>query len=137
MASSLYLQWHPLLATKTRKTIFIGNPDKHLIAIHHVARIRAFGRSDFDGFAKRVASGEALRDAWRRANDGFELLVFETKKTAERIDRRYAVTWRLSVVAQAAADKALELDRELEITQRWRGFAEFSHKFAEVQETVE
>lgn len=87
-----------------------------------MASIRAFGRSDFDGFSKRVASGEALRDAWRRANDGFELLVFETKIMAERIDRRYAVTWRLSVVAQAAADKALELDRELEITQRWRGF---------------
>ncbi|XP_075513210.1 uncharacterized protein LOC142548647 [Primulina tabacum] len=123
MASSLHLQWHPLLPTKTRKTLFIRNPDKHFVVIHHVASIRAFRRSDLDGFAKRVASGEALRDVWRGANDGFELLVFETKKTAERIDRRYAVSRRLSAVAQAASDKALELDRELEITQRWRGFS--------------
>ncbi|KAK4403733.1 hypothetical protein Sango_0741900 [Sesamum angolense] len=111
MASSL--QWHPLLPGKPRKPLF------------HRANsvpIRAFRRSDLDGFAQRVASGELWRDAWRRANDGFELFVYETRKTAERIDRRYAVSRRLSTVAQSAADRARELDREFEITQRWRSF---------------
>ncbi|KAL0452343.1 UNVERIFIED_CONTAM: hypothetical protein Slati_1212400 [Sesamum latifolium] len=111
MASSL--QWHPLLPAKPQKRLF-----------HRVnsVPIRAFRRSDLDGFAQRVASGELWRDAWRRANDGFELLVYETRKTAERIDRRYAVSRRLSTVAQSAADRARELDREFEITQRWRSF---------------
>lgn len=85
--------------------------------------VRAFRRRDFDGFAKRVASGEAWRDAWRSANDGFEVFLFEAKKTAERIDRRYAVSRRLSSVAQSAATRARELDREFEIGRRWRNFA--------------
>ncbi|XP_020551172.1 uncharacterized protein LOC105166810 isoform X2 [Sesamum indicum] len=111
MASSL--QWHPLLPAKPQRRLF--HPPNSV-------SIRAFRRSDLDGFAQRVASGELWRDAWRRANDGFELFVYETRKTAERIDRRYAVSRRLSTVAQSATDRARELDREFEITQRWRSF---------------
>ncbi|KAE9451813.1 hypothetical protein C3L33_16304, partial [Rhododendron williamsianum] len=81
-----------------------------------------FSRTDFDGFAKRAASGELWRDAWRSANDGFEQLLFETKKTAERIDREYSVSRRLSAVAESAAGRARELDRDFEVTQRWRTF---------------
>ncbi|XP_058183728.1 uncharacterized protein LOC131301444 [Rhododendron vialii] len=81
-----------------------------------------FSRTDFDGFAKRAASGELWRDAWRSANDGFEQLLFETKKTAERIDRQYSVSRRLSAVAESAAGRARELDRDFEVTQRWRTF---------------
>ncbi|KAI3471292.1 hypothetical protein Pfo_027955 [Paulownia fortunei] len=118
MASSL--PWHPLIPAKTQKRFFC-RPNSSSIC--HAATIRAFRRSDFDGFAKRVASGELWRDSWRRANDGFEQFVYETRKTAERIDRRYAVSRRLSAVAQSAADRARELDREFEITQRWRIFS--------------
>ncbi|XP_057774112.1 uncharacterized protein LOC130993294 [Salvia miltiorrhiza] len=118
MASSL--PWHPLLAAKPQKRLFHRpNP----ISIHHRASIRAFRRSDLDGFARRVTSGELWRDAWRSANDGFELFVYETRKTAERIDRRYDVSRRASAVAESAADRARELDREFEITQRWRTFS--------------
>lgn len=118
MASSL--PWHPLLHAKPQ-TRHIYRPNT--IPIRRAATIRAFRRSDFDGFAKRVASGEVWRDAWRSANDGFEVFVYETRKTAERIDRRYDVSTRLSAVAQSAADRARVLDREYEITQRWRTFS--------------
>ncbi|KAG8381642.1 hypothetical protein BUALT_Bualt06G0142800 [Buddleja alternifolia] len=118
MASSL--PWHPLLHTQPRlRSLHRSNS----IRIRHVATIRAFTRGELDGFAKRVASGEAWRDAWRRANDGFEKFVFESRKAAERIDRRYDVSRRFSAVAQSAADRARELDREFEITQRWRSFS--------------
>ncbi|PIN02782.1 hypothetical protein CDL12_24704 [Handroanthus impetiginosus] len=118
MASSV--PWHPLLAAKPQKRLFHGS---NSFPVRHGATIRAFQRSDFDGFAKRVASGELWRDAWRRANDGFEQFVFETRKTAERLDRQYAVSRRISTVAQSAADRARELDREFEISQRWRNFS--------------
>ncbi|XP_021281687.1 uncharacterized protein LOC110414671 [Herrania umbratica] len=84
--------------------------------------IQSFRRSDFDTFARRMASGEAWKDAWRTANDGFELLVFEAKKTAERLDRRYSVSRRVSSVVRSATDRAREIDRELEIGLRWRTF---------------
>ncbi|KAF2306557.1 hypothetical protein GH714_019425 [Hevea brasiliensis] len=84
------------------------------IPFHNAVTVRAFQRSDFDRFA---------RDAWRTANDGFEQLIFETKKTAERIDRRYSVSRRLNSVAQSAADRFREIDRELEISVRWRTFS--------------
>ncbi|KAL3837987.1 hypothetical protein ACJIZ3_022578 [Penstemon smallii] len=112
------LPWHSLLHPKPQNHLF-KKPNS--IPIRHVSSsIRAFRRSDFDGFARRVASGEAWRDAWRRANDGFEQLVYETKKTAERIERRYDVSQRLSAVRQSAADRARELDREFELGQKWR-----------------
>ncbi|KAK8949998.1 hypothetical protein KSP40_PGU017229 [Platanthera guangdongensis] len=56
--------------------------------------IRAFSRSDFHVFARRVASGEALQDAWRSANDGIEQLAFEARRAAERMDRQFAVSNR-------------------------------------------
>lgn len=62
------------------------------------------------------------REAWRSANDGFERFLFEAKKTAERIDRRYSLSRRLSSVASAAAYRAREIDREFEIGQRYRTF---------------
>ncbi|KAE8691119.1 putative LRR receptor-like serine/threonine-protein kinase [Hibiscus syriacus] len=58
--------------------------------------VKAFRRSNFNAFARRVASGEALKDAWRTANDVFEQFVFEARKTPN--------------------------DRELEIGTRWRAF---------------
>lgn len=92
-----------------------------------------FSRTDFDGFAKRAASGELWRDAWRSANDGFEQLLFETKKTAERIDREYSVSRRLSAVAESAAGRARELDRDFEVTQGWRTFTlDFSRNWPKV-----
>ncbi|KAL7147236.1 hypothetical protein ABFS83_06G094700 [Erythranthe nasuta] len=118
MASSL--PWHPVLTSKPQKHSF-HRPN--IVHVRRAATIRAFGRSDIDGFAQRVRSGELWRSAWRSANDGFELFVYETRKTAERIDRRYDVSGRFSVVAQSAADRARELDRDFEITQRWRTFS--------------
>ncbi|XP_009791066.1 uncharacterized protein [Nicotiana sylvestris] len=119
---AICLPWHPLQPSKTQRLFRIRNP-VHVVPIRQVAYVHAFRRSDFDGFARRVKSGEAWREAWRSANDGFEQFVFETKKTAERIDRRYAVSRRLSAVAQSAADRAREIDRDFEITQKWRTFS--------------
>ncbi|XP_002519986.2 uncharacterized protein LOC8283044 [Ricinus communis] len=82
-------------------------------AFRHVGTVRAFQRGDFDRLA---------RNAWRSANDGFEQLMYEARKAAERIDRRYSVSRRVSDVAQSAAERAREIDRELEIGVRWRTF---------------
>lgn len=83
----------------------------------------AFRREDFDTFKKSVVSGEAWKDAWRSANDGFEQFVYETKKAAERLDRRYSVSRRVSDVAETASIRVRELDREYEFTQKWRTFS--------------
>ncbi|KAK6936436.1 hypothetical protein RJ641_033466 [Dillenia turbinata] len=115
------LPWQPLL-TRKPKPLSLRRRTHHAPS-HEVLSVQAFRRSDLDGFAKRMVSGEALRDAWRNTNEGFELLLFEAKKTAERIDRRYAVSRRLSSVARSAADRAREIDREFEIQQRWRTFS--------------
>ncbi|GAB4857991.1 hypothetical protein Ancab_015895 [Ancistrocladus abbreviatus] len=127
------LPWHPLLHPNkqfSRNLPSLSSPSPSLsLSLSSstrqsvcVAPIKAFRRSDFDGFAKRVASGEAWRDAWRTANDGFEQFLFEAKKAAERLDRRYSVSRRLSSVARSATDRAREIDREFEVTQRWRTF---------------
>ncbi|KAJ1388590.1 hypothetical protein SESBI_39006 [Sesbania bispinosa] len=63
------------------------------------------------------------REAWRTANDGFERFLFEAKKTAERLDRRYSLSNRLSSVARAAADRVREIDRDFEIGQRGSSIA--------------
>ncbi|THF98000.1 uncharacterized protein LOC114314858 isoform X1 [Camellia sinensis] len=115
MATSL--PWNPLLPSKP-----IRLHHHHHRRRHRSPFVQAFRRSDFDGFARRMATGEVWRDVWRSANDGFEQLLYETKKTAERIDRRYSVSRRLSAVAQSASYRAREIDRDLEITQRWRTF---------------
>lgn len=74
-----------------------------------------------------------LREAWQTANDGFERFVFEARKTAERIDRRYSVSHRLSSVARAAADRAREIDRDLEIGLRYRAFtSDFARNWPKV-----
>ncbi|CAL1361752.1 unnamed protein product [Linum trigynum] len=78
-----------------------------------VAVVRASGNNDFDRFARK---------AWRSANDGFELFLFEAKKTVERIDRKYSVGRRLNVATQSAVDRARLIDRDLNITVRWRAF---------------
>lgn len=83
----------------------------------------AFQRSDFNGFAKKVASGEALRDAWRSANDVFEQILYESRITAERLNRRYSISTRVAEVARSAKDRALELDAEFGVTRRWRSFS--------------
>ncbi|CAN6569733.1 unnamed protein product [Malus baccata var. baccata] len=79
-----------------------------------VPNIQAFRRSDIGSFAK---------DAWRSANDGFERFLFEAKKTAERLDRQYALSRRFDTIARSAVDRAREIDRELEIGTRWRAFS--------------
>lgn len=63
-----------------------------------------------------------LKEAWRNVNDKFEVFLFEAKKTAERIDRRYSVSQRVSSVASAAADRAREIDRDFEIGVKYRNF---------------
>lgn len=128
MATSL--QWHPLPPSRTK---LLYRTPRQFIPIRHMAPVQAFRRSDFDMFARRVTSGEAWRDAWRRANDGFEQFVFETKKTAERIDRRYSVSQRLNAAAQSTLYRAREIDREFEITDRWRTFTlDFSRNWPRV-----
>lgn len=103
------------------------------IPARHVAPIRAFGRSDIDGFAKRMVSGEVWKDAWRSANDGFEQFLYEARKAAESLDRRYSVSRRVSSVASLAADRAREIDREFEIGMRWRTFTlDFTRNFPRV-----
>ncbi|KAL2902150.1 30S ribosomal protein S27e [Bienertia sinuspersici] len=86
-------------------------------------QVVSFQRDDFESLKQRVLSGEALKEAWRSANDGFEQLVYEAKKAAERFDRRYSVSRRVSSAAEAASIRARELDREYELTQKWRAFS--------------
>lgn len=124
MATTATLSWQPLYLHKHRRPP---------LRRRHAATVRAFRRGDLDRFARRVTSGEAWRDAWRSANDGFELLVFEAKKTAERIDRQYSVSRRLNSAARAATDRAREMDREFEISLRWRTFSmDFSRNWPRV-----
>ncbi|KAG5593697.1 hypothetical protein H5410_034929 [Solanum commersonii] len=119
---AISLPWHPLNPTKTLR-FTNRTTTKVVIPIRQVTYVHAFRRSDFDGFAKRVRSGEAWKDVWRNANDGFEQFLYEAKKTAERVDRRYDVSRKVSDVAQSAADRAREIDREFEITRKWRTFS--------------
>ncbi|WOL16674.1 hypothetical protein Cni_G25462 [Canna indica] len=100
------------------------------IARRPISRVRAFRRSDLDGFARRVASGEALRDVWRSANNGFEQLAFEARRAAERLDRRYSLSLRFDSAARAVSVRAREIDQELGIGRRWRSFsADFSRNW--------
>ncbi|CAL9095108.1 unnamed protein product [Musa textilis] len=87
------------------------------------APVRAFRRSDLDGFARRVASSEALRDAWRSANNGIEQVVFEARRAAKRLDRRYDLFRRFDSAARAASNWARKIDQELGIGRRWRSFS--------------
>ncbi|KAJ6767250.1 hypothetical protein OIU79_023084 [Salix purpurea] len=109
------LSWKPQLPTRIHRHshpcpfIDAGTGHAFQCSIHrrpipsiHSGKALAF-RRDFDRFAK---------DAWRTANDGFEQFLFEAKKTAERIDRRYSVSRRLSAVAQSASDRARDIDRD-------------------------
>lgn len=120
------LSWQPQLPTRMHKLshpssfidagtghAFQCRIHRHPISSIHSGKALAF-RRDFDRFAK---------DAWRTANDGFEQFLFEAKKTAERIDRRYSVSRRFSAVAQSASDRAREIDREYDISLRWRTFS--------------
>ncbi|KAE9464644.1 hypothetical protein C3L33_03441, partial [Rhododendron williamsianum] len=124
------LPWHPLLCPKP---IRLHQARKTPVTRRAVGPVRAFGRSDFDSFAKRMATGEVWRDVLRSTNDGFEQLVYETRKTAERIDRRFSVSRRLSAVAQSASYRAREIDRDFEITRRLRTFSlDFSQNWPRV-----
>ncbi|KAK1325636.1 hypothetical protein QJS10_CPA01g02874 [Acorus calamus] len=113
--------WHPL-SVRPSKPHHRPSPIQRP-STRHVVSVRAFQRSDFDGFAKRVASGEALRDAWRSANDGFDQLVFDARRASERLDSRYSISRRLKSAARSAGDKAREVDRDLGIGRRWRTFS--------------
>ncbi|XP_041021823.1 uncharacterized protein LOC121263096 [Juglans microcarpa x Juglans regia] len=120
---STTLPWQPQLSLKSR---LLHTPSPYrphrATPVRRFAPIRAFRRSDIDGFVRRMVSGQLCGNAWRSANDGIEQLVFEAKKAAERLDRRYSVSRRLSSAARSAADRARYIDRELEIRLRWRTF---------------
>lgn len=91
---------------------------------HNPVTVRAFRRrGDFDGFARRVASGEALKDAWRHANDGLARFLYDAQKTAERLDRRYSFSRRLDSFARSAASRVRDLDRDLGLQLKWRSFS--------------
>jgi hypothetical protein len=63
-----------------------------------------------------------LKEAWQNANDNFERFLFEAKKTAQRIDRQYSVSQRLSSAASAASARAREIDRDFQIGIKYRNF---------------
>ncbi|CAH9110089.1 unnamed protein product [Cuscuta europaea] len=117
MATSVSFQ--PRLPARIQ---FRCHTPRQFIPVRHMTPVHAFRRRDFDMLAKRITSIDTWKDALRRANDGFENFVFETKKTAERIDRRYGLLQRLSAAAESTTYRAREIDREFEITSRWRTF---------------
>ncbi|KAK4766607.1 hypothetical protein SAY87_008249 [Trapa incisa] len=121
-AATTNLTWNPKLPVKSLHHLPSFGCNPRPLRRPSTFSARAFRQSDLDNFARRLASGEAWRDAWRSANNGFEVFIFEARKTAERIDRRYSVSRRLGDVAQSATDRARDLDREFEIRQRWRSF---------------
>ncbi|KAL8166930.1 hypothetical protein V2J09_008429 [Rumex salicifolius] len=111
------LSSHPLLRFKPYPSVAGIQP---LRSPATQLSVKAFQRGDFDRFAKRVTSGDAWKDVWRGANDGFEQLLFDARKAAERLDRRYSLSRRLSSVARSASDRARLIDRDFEISNRWR-----------------
>lgn len=124
---------HILLSNSTH------NPYSHHTRVRLPRRqvIKAFQRSDFDSFAKRVSSGEAWKDVWSTANDKFEYFTYEARRTAERIDREYKVSVKVNSAVRALQDKVREIEREFEIGQKWRGFAvEFSRNWPRVCDSV-
>ncbi|RDY03124.1 hypothetical protein CR513_13329 [Mucuna pruriens] len=96
-------------------------PQKIRFGIQRPERARVVVKAFGNGNGRDM--NRVWREAWRSANDGFERFLYEAKKTAERIDRRYSVSNRLSSVARAAADRAREIDRDFEIGQRYRTFS--------------
>ncbi|XP_077235223.1 uncharacterized protein LOC143877202 [Tasmannia lanceolata] len=117
------LPWQPFFSTNLHTLSSTHHQSIQTVPSRHVASIQAFRRSDFDRFAKRVTSGEALRDTWRSANDGFEQLLYEAQKAAERFDRRFSVSRRFESFTRSASYRARELDRELGIALKWRAFS--------------
>eukprot|EP00262_Sarcandra_glabra_P000631 TRINITY_DN1076_c0_g1_i1.p1 TRINITY_DN1076_c0_g1~~TRINITY_DN1076_c0_g1_i1.p1 ORF type:complete len:252 (+),score=19.31 TRINITY_DN1076_c0_g1_i1:174-929(+) len=121
------LPWHPFFPSNLHPSLtlpYTQHANQSVgFSVRHVSSIQAFRRSDFDGFAKRVTSGEALRDAWRSANDGFEQLLYDARKAAERFDRRFSVSRRFDSFSHSALNRAREFDREFGIGQRWRSFS--------------
>jgi hypothetical protein len=129
------------MATTTRwpcHPLHLSHHHRRLSSLHYRRHrcdvtVRAFGRSDIDGFMRRVASGEALKDAWRGANEGVERLSFEARLAAQRIDRKYSVSRRLDAAARAASVRAREIDAELGIGRRWKSFTvDFSRNWPRV-----
>ncbi|RZC69195.1 hypothetical protein C5167_032293 [Papaver somniferum] len=144
MSMATSLQWKPLLpssstsSTSSTSSIYhhhhqccFGNNNNNNSLNFQVksskklrgVKIKAFQRSDFDGFAKKVTSKEAWKDAWRSANDGFEQLVYDAKKAAERLDRQYSISRRFDSIKESALIKVKEIDREYEIGRRWNSFS--------------
>ena len=126
IASTTLPPWQPTLRaplrlTRTRPLVI---PLRRSVGFVQAYRR---GGGNNDGF------GETWDKVWRGANDGFEKFVFEARKTAERLDRRYSVSRRVSSVAQSAADRAREIDREFGIGLRWRNFTlDFSRNWPRV-----
>ncbi|KAK9689154.1 hypothetical protein RND81_09G039000 [Saponaria officinalis] len=83
-----------------------------------------FRRGDFEAFKKRVTFGETWREAWRVANDGFEQVVYDAKKAADRFDRRYDVSRRISSAAEFASVRAREIDQIFlpSVAVYWHGY---------------
>ncbi|KAG9155766.1 hypothetical protein Leryth_004019 [Lithospermum erythrorhizon] len=64
-----------------------------------------------------------MKRAWRTANNSFEQLIYETRKAAERIDRKFDVSKKITEITDLASYRARELDRDYAISQRWRTFS--------------
>ncbi|KAL9263304.1 hypothetical protein AKJ16_DCAP19043 [Drosera capensis] len=120
---SAALRFHPLHHhhhTHTHPTpLSLRLPRRHLPSQTTLTPL-SFQRSDFDGFTNWAKSPETWKDAWRNANDGFERLVFESRKAAERLDRRYKVSVRVAEAARGVGERARVIDRKLEVSRRWR-----------------
>ncbi|KAL1822347.1 hypothetical protein ACET3Z_009125 [Daucus carota] len=120
MATSL--PWRTSLPSKSQP-LHLHHTRTHLFSTRHSTRLRAFRRNDFDDFSSSFSSGKLWTDLWKSANDGFEQFAYETRKTAEKIDRRFAVSRRLSDAAESARYRAKEIDRDLRIMDKWRSFS--------------
>lgn len=130
MATSL--PWRTSLASKSQP-LHLHHTRTRLLSTRHSTRLRAFRRNDFDDFSSRFSSGKLWTDLWKSANDGFEQFAYETRKTAEKIDRRFAVSRRLSDAAESAKYRAKEIDRDLRIMDKWRSFSfDFSRNWPSV-----
>ncbi|XP_062205912.1 uncharacterized protein LOC133907834 [Phragmites australis] len=112
------VRWHPppptAAAAAPAARPLVGPARRRPRRAATVVTPRAFGRADFDGFARR---------AWRGANAGAERLAFEARQAAQRLDGRFAILRRLSEASRAARVRAAEIDAELGIGRWWRSFS--------------
>lgn len=117
MATSL--PWRTSLSSKSQSLNFHHS---HLFSTRHSTVLHASLRSNFDEFSHRFHSGQLWRDFWRTTNEGFEQFVYETQKIYEKFDRKFAVSRRFADVAESAKYRAMEIERDLRIREKWMNF---------------